>query len=64
MIKHAFNTVLHQLGHGSGFGSYYGGVQRSNCTDCPDCRCGEGPSRSEARRDFRAMVSSKTGLSV
>ncbi len=62
MITQVFSTVLHQLGHGAEFGTYFGGLQRGNCTGCPDCHCGEGPSREEARRDFRAMLTSKMGF--
>ena len=59
MIRRAFFNMLHWLGNGSDFESYYGGVHRSNCTGCPDCRCDEGgPNHEEARRDFRAMLSS------
>ncbi len=58
MIRRNFSTLLHWLGHGSDFRNYYGGVHRSNCNGCPDCRCGEGPSHEEAQRDFRAMLSS------
>ncbi len=63
MIRHAFSSVLRYLRRGAEFGSYFGGVQRGNCTGCPDCHCGEGPSRDEARRDFRAMLTSKMGFS-
>ncbi len=58
MIRRTFSTMLHSLVHGSGFQNYYGSVHKSNCTGCPDCRCHEGPSHEEARRDFRAMLSS------
>ncbi len=61
VIRQTFSKMFHQVGHGSGFGSYYGDVQSSNCADCPDCRCGEGPSFEEARKDFRATVKSKMG---
>ena len=64
MIRTILSTKLHQLGHGSGFGSYYSGAQRSNCTGCPDCRCKEGPSLEEARRDFRAMSNTRIGILV
>ncbi len=60
MFRHAFSTMVHWLGQGSDFRSYYGGVQRSNCTGCPDCRCNQGPSHEEAQRDFRAMQNSMT----
>jgi len=51
-----FSRMLHQLGRsGSGFGHYFVNVQSSNCHDCPDCRCEDGPSVEEARRDYRAM---------
>ena len=30
VIRQTFSTMLHRLGHGSGFGSYLGGVQSSN----------------------------------
>ena len=54
--RNAFFRMLHQLGlSGSGFGDYFANVQSSNCHDCPDCRCGIGPSVDEARRDYRAM---------
>ena len=60
--RNAFSRILRRLGRsGSWFGSYYGGVHLSNCTGCPDCRCQEGPSLEEARRDFSAMVKAKTG---
>ncbi len=61
MIRHTIPNLLHRIGGGSEFGSYYGGVQSSNCTGCPDCPCGEGPSLEEARRDFRAMLNTKIG---
>jgi len=61
MIRRTFSTMFRWLGHGSAFGNYYGGVHRNNCTGCPDCRCVEGPSHEEARRDFRAMVQTKIG---
>lgn len=60
MFRHAFSTMVHWLGQGSQFGSYYGSVHRINCNGCPDCRCGEGPSHDETQRDFRAMLSSMT----
>ena len=55
VAKKVLAAMLSLLGHGSGFGSYYGGVQRSNCTGCPDCRCEDGPSVDEARSDYRVM---------
>jgi hypothetical protein len=59
MFRHAFSTMVHWLGDGSQFGSYYASVQKGNCNGCPNCQCGEGPNLDEARRDFRAMLNSK-----
>ena len=55
MFRQIFSTTVNWLGAGSEFGSYYKGVQRKNCADCPNCQCGTGPSIDEALRDFRAM---------
>ncbi len=60
--KNVLAGMTHQLGYVSGFGSYYGSVQKSNCADCPDCGCVEGPSIEEARRDFRAMHNAGIGI--
>ena len=57
MARNAFSGILHQLGRScSGFGHYFANVQSGNCHDCPDCRCEDGPSVEEARRDYREML--------
>ena len=54
--RNTFSRILHQLGRsGSGFGSYFASIQSHNCQDCPDCRCENGPSVEEARKDYRVM---------
>jgi len=56
MAKNPFFGILHQLGRScSGFGHYFANVQSGNCRGCPDCRCEDGPSVEEARRDYLAM---------
>ena len=55
MSRHVFSTIVHWLGAGSEFGSYFGGVQRDNCT-------GGGPSIEESRRDFRAMYNTRARI--
>ena len=40
----------------SGFPQYFTNVQGSNCQGCPKCRCVEGPSAEEARKDYVAML--------
>jgi len=54
--RNTFSRILHQLGRScSGFGSYFASIQSNNCHDCPDCRCENGPSVEEARKDYLAM---------
>ncbi len=56
MARNAFFRILHQAARScSGFGLYFANVQSGNCRDCPDCRCEEGPSVEEARREYLAM---------
>ena len=56
MVRNAFSRILHQVAHScSGFGLYFANVQSGNCRGCPDCRCGEGPSVEEARKEYLAM---------
>ena len=56
MAENVFFGILHQVGRScSGFGHYFANVQSSNCHDCPNCRCEDGPSMEEARRDYHAM---------
>ncbi len=55
-VRNTFYGILHQLGRsGSGFVDYFVRIQSANCHDCPDCRCENGPSVEEARRDYLAM---------
>jgi hypothetical protein len=54
--RNTFSRIWHHLGNGgSGFGSYFASIQSHNCHDCPDCRCEDGPSVEEARKDYLAM---------
>jgi len=55
MPKHIFSTIVHWLGAGSEFGSYFGSVQRDNGT-------GAGPSIEESRRDFRAVYNTRARI--
>ena len=61
VAKKVLAAMLHRIGYGSEFGSYYSGIQKSNCAGCPDCPCDKGPSLEEARRDFRVMLDTKIG---
>ena len=63
-VRNTFSRMLHQLGRGTGFGDYFANVQGSNCHDCPDCRCQDGPSLEEAQRDFRAMLKTRIGTTL
>jgi len=54
--RNTISRILHRLGRScSGFGNYFANIQSGNCHDCPDCRCEDGPSVEEARKDYRAM---------
>ena len=56
MARNTFSRMLYQLGRScSGFGHYFVNVQSGNCRDCPDCRCEDGPTVEEARRDYQTM---------
>ena len=57
MTRHAVSSIVSRITHScSGFGHYLMNVQSSNCSGCPDCRCGEGPSVEEAQKDYRGML--------
>ncbi len=57
---HQFSNALGRIAHAcSGFGRYFANVQSGNCHDCPDCRCEDGPTVGEARRDYLEMLRSQ-----
>lgn len=60
MVNNAVSRIFRQVGHNcSDFGHYFMGIQRSNCTGCPDCQCEEGPSIEEAKNEYRRILHSR-----
>jgi len=60
MTANTFSRMVRRIGHTcSDFGHYFMNIQSSNCKGCPDCRCDDGPSIEEAKKDYRANLRSK-----
>lgn len=61
MALTTISRMVRWIGHScSEFGHYFSSIQSSNCKGCPDCPCEDGPSVEEARKDYLAMLRSKS----